>query len=175
MLKRLQTDYIDLLLLHWPKGDYIGAYKDMEKAFKQGKVRSIGLSNFTVEHIEKIMKMCTVKPAINQLELHPYAQRREIVKLCDKYNIKVEAWYPIGHGDKNLLENPVFTKISKKYKKTNAQVILRWHIQKGYIIFPRSRHPIHIKENIDIFDFELSKEEILEIDNLDKKKLYINW
>ena len=175
MLKRLQTDYIDLLLLHWPKGDYIGAYKDMEKAFKQGKVRSIGLSNFTVEHIEKIMKMCTVKPAINQLELHPYAQRREIVKLCDKYNIKVEAWYPIGHGDKNLLENPVFTKISKKYKKTNAQVILRWHIQKGYIIFPRSRNPIHIKENIDIFDFELSKEEILEIDNLDKKKLYINW
>ena len=175
MLKRLQTDYIDLLLLHWPKGDYIGAYKDMEKAFKQGKVRSIGLSNFTVEHIEKIMKMCTVKPAINQLELHPYAQRREIVKLCDKYNIKVEAWYPIGHGDKNLLENPVFTKISKKYKKTNAQVILRWHIQKGYIIFPRSRNPIHIKENIDIFDFELSKEEIQEIDNLDKKKLYINW
>ena len=174
-LERLQTDYIDLLLLHWPKGDYIGAYKDMEKAFKQGKVRSIGLSNFTVEHIEKIMKMCTVKPAINQLELHPYAQRREIVKLCDKYNIKVEAWYPIGHGDKNLLENPVFTKISKKYKKTNAQVILRWHIQKGYIIFPRSRNPIHIKENIDIFDFELSKEEIQEIDNLDKKKLYINW
>jgi len=175
MLKRLQTNYIDLLLLHWPKGDYIGAYKDMEKAFNQGKVRSIGLSNFTVEHIEKIMKMCKVKPAINQLELHPYAQRREIVNLCDKYNIKVEAWYPIGHGDKNLLENPVFTKIAKKYNKTNAQVILRWHIQKGYIIFPRSRNPVHIKENIDIFDFELSKEEIQEIDNLDKKKLYINW
>jgi len=175
MLKRLGTNYIDLLLLHWPKNDYIGAYKDMEKAFNQGKVRSIGLSNFKVKEIEEIMKMCKVKPAINQIELHPYAQRKEIVKLCDKYNIKVEAWYPIGHGDKNLLENPVFTKIAKKYKKTNAQVILRWHIQKGYIIFPRSRNPVHIKENINIFDFELTNEEIQEIDKLDKKKLYLNW
>ena len=116
MLKRLGTNYIDLLLLHWPKKDYIGAYKDMEKAFKQGKVRSIGLSNFQVNHIEEIMKMCTVKPAINQLELHPYAQRRDIVELCNKYEIKIEPWYPIGHGNKELLDNPVFTKMGKKYK-----------------------------------------------------------
>ena len=175
MLERLGTDYIDLLLVHWPKKDYIGAYKDMEKAFKQGKVRSIGLSNFTVKHIEEIMSMCTVKPAINQIELHPYAQRRDIVELCNKYDIKIEPWYPIGHGNKELLDNPVFTRIGQKYKKTNAQVILRWHIQKGYIIFPRSRNPDHIKENIDIFDFQLNDDEMKEIDSLDKKKLYVNW
>ena len=175
MLKRLGTDYIDLLLLHWPKGDYIGAYKDMEKAFKQGKVRSIGLSNFTENQIKELMSMCTVKPVINQIELHPYGQRREVVDLCNKYNIKVEAWYPLAHGEKELLDNPIFTKIGKKYKKTNAQVILRWHIQKGYIIFPRSRNPLHIAENVNIFDFNLTKEEMKEIDNLDKKKLYLFW
>ena len=175
MLKRLDTDYIDLLLLHWPKGDYIGAYKDMEKAFNQGKVRSIGLSNFTEKQIEEIMSICTVKPAIDQIELHPYGQRRELVDLCNKYNIKVEAWYPLAHGEKELLDNPIFTKIGQKYNKTNAQVILRWHIQKGYIIFPRSRNPVHIAENINIFDFQLTKEEMNEIDNLDKKKLYLLW
>ena len=175
MLKRLDTDYIDLLLLHWPKGDYIGAYKDMEKAYNQGKVRSIGLSNFTEKQIEEIMSMCTVKPAIDQIELHPYGQRREVVDLCNKYNIKVEAWYPLAHGEKELLENPIFTRIGKKYNKTNAQVILRWHIQKGYIIFPRSRNPVHIAENINIFDFNLTKDEMDEIDSLDKQKLYLFW
>ena len=175
MLKRLGTNYIDLLLLHWPKNDYIGAYKDMELAFKQGKVRSIGLSNFNVSQVEEIMKMCKVKPAINQIELHPYAQRKDIVEVCKKYNIKIEPWYPIGHGDAGLLENPVFTKIAQKYKKTNAQVILRWHIQKGYIVFPRSRNYDHIKENIDIFNFRLTRDEMQEIDNLDKQQLYVNW
>jgi diketogulonate reductase-like aldo/keto reductase len=175
MLKRLDTNYIDLLLLHWPKGDYIGAYKDMEKAYNQGKVRSIGLSNFTEKQIEEIMSMCTVKPAIDQIELHPYGQRREVVDLCNKYNIKVEAWYPLAHGEKELLENPIFTRIGKKYNKTNAQVILRWHIQKGYIIFPRSRNPAHIAENINIFDFNLTKDEMDEIDSLDKQKLYLFW
>jgi diketogulonate reductase-like aldo/keto reductase len=175
MLKRLDTNYIDLLLLHWPKGDYIGAYKDMEKAYNQGKVRSIGLSNFTEKQIEEIMSMCTVKPAIDQIELHPYGQRREVVDLCNKYNIKVEAWYPLAHGEKELLENPIFTRIGKKYNKTNAQVILRWHIQKGYIIFPRSRNPVHIAENINIFDFNLTKDEMDEIDSLDKQKLYLFW
>ena len=175
MLKRLDTNYIDLLLLHWPKGDYIGAYKDMEKAYNQGKVRSIGLSNFTEKQIEEIMSMCTVKPAIDQIELHPYGQRREVVDLCNKYNIKVEAWYPLAHGEKELLENPIFTRIGKKYNKTNAQVILRWHIQKGYIIFPKSLNPVHIAENINIFDFNLTKDEMDEIDSLDKQKLYLFW
>lgn len=175
ILKRLDTDYIDLLLLHWPKGKYIEAYKDMEKAFNQNKVKSIGLSNFKVNNIQEILKICKIKPAINQIELHPYAQRKDIVKICNENNIKVEAWYPIAHGDKNLIDNEIFTKISKKYNKTNVQVILRWHIQKGYIIFPRSRNEKHLEENINIFDFELSKEEMNHIDSLDKNKIYVNW
>ena len=175
MLKRLGTNYIDLLLLHWPKNDYIGAYKDMEKAYKQGKVRSIGLSNFNVDQVEEIMKMCTVKPAINQIELHPYAQRKGIVKICEENGIKVEAWYPIAHGDKNLINNAVFTEMAKKYNKTNAQIILRWHIQKGYIIFPRTRNEEHLKENINIFDFELTKEDMEQIDKLNKNKIYVSW
>jgi len=175
MLKRLDTDYIDLLLLHWPKGKYIEAYKDMEKAFEQKKVKAIGLSNFKVNEIKEILGICKIKPAINQIELHPYAQRKDIVKICDENNIKIEAWYPIAHGDKNLIENEVFTKISKKYNKTNVQVILRWHIQKGYIIFPRTRNEEHLKENINIFDFELTKEDMEQIDKLNKNKIYVSW
>ena len=117
MLKRLDTDYIDLLLLHWPKGDYIGAYKDMEKAYNQGKVRSIGLSNFTEKQIEEIMSMCTVKPAIDQIELHPYGQRREVVDLCNKYNIKVEAWYPLAHGEKECWKILFLLKLVKNIIK----------------------------------------------------------
>ncbi len=175
MLKRLDTDYIDLLLLHWPKGKYIEAYKDMEKAFEQKKVKAIGLSNFKVNEIKEILGICKIKPAINQIELHPYAQRKDVREDCKKENIKIEAWYPIGHGNKDLIDNPLFSKLAKKYNKTNAQIILRWHIQEGFIIFPRSTNPIHIKENIEIFDFNLSDEEMEEIRKLDKKKMYVNW
>jgi len=175
MLKRLNTDYIDLLLLHWPKGDYISAYKDMEKAFEQGKVRSIGLSNFQEKHIKEILKICKVKPSVDQIELHPYGQRKGIVKLCQENNIKIEAWYPIAHGDKSLINNNVFTNLAKKYKKTNVQVILRWHIQKGFIIFPRTKKEEHLKENINIFDFELTEDEMKLIDALDKNKIYVSW
>ena len=175
MLKRLNTKYIDLLLLHWPKNDYISAYKAMEEAFSQGKVKSIGLSNFKEDHIKEILKICKIKPVINQIELHPYAQRKQLVKFCEENGIKIEAWYPIAHGDKSLIDNKVFSTMAKKYKKTNAQIILRWHIQKGYIIFPRAKNPEHIKENIDIFDFELDEEEMKLIDGLDKNKIYVNW
>ena len=175
MLKRLDTDYIDLLLLHWPKNDYVGAYKDMEKAYEKGIVKSIGLSNFHDDSLKKILNICKVKPAINQIELHPYAQRKDVREDCKKENIKIEAWYPIGHGNKDLIDNPLFSKLAKKYNKTNAQIILRWHIQEGFIIFPRSTNPIHIKENIEIFDFNLSDEEMEEIRKLDKKKMYVNW
>ena len=175
MLKRLDTNYIDLLLLHWPKNDYISAYKDMEKAFEQGKVRSIGLSNFQEKHIKDILKICKIKPSINQIELHPYAQRKGIVKLCEENNIKVEAWYPIAHGDKKLINNEVFSKLAKKYKKTNVQIILRWHIQKGFIIFPRTKKEEHLKENINIFDFNLTDDEIKLIDSLDKNEIYVKW
>ena len=175
MLKRLDTNYIDLLLLHWPKNDYISAYKDMEIAYDQGKVKSIGLSNFQEKHIKEILKICKIKPCINQIELHPYGQRKEIVKLCQENNIKIEAWYPIAHGDTKLINNELFSKLAKKYKKTNVQIILRWHIQKGFIIFPRTKKENHLKENINIFDFELSNDEMKLIDSLDKNEIYVRW
>ena len=175
MLKKLNTDYIDLLLLHWPKNNYLAAYKDMEEAVKERKVKSIGLSNFRENHLKEILNIAKIKPVINQIELHPYAQRRELVKICEENGIKIEAWYPIAHGDKNLINNVIFTEMAKKYNKTNAQIILRWHIQKGFIIFPRAKNPVHLEENINIFDFELNDEEMKKIDSLDKNKIYVNW
>jgi len=175
MLKRLDTNYIDLLLLHWPKNNYIAAYKDMEEAVSEGKVKSIGLSNFKENNIKEILNICKIKPVIDQIELHPYAQRKGIVKMCEENGINVEAWYPIAHGDKNLINNSIFTEMAKKYKKTNAQIILRWHIQKGFIIFPRAKNPVHLEENINIFDFKLSEEEMKKIDGLDKNKIYVSW
>ena len=170
MLKRLDTDYIDLLLLHQPYNDYIGAYKAMEKAQKEGKVKSIGISNFYGEQLDDILKKCNVKPAVNQVECHPYFDQRELIKKLEPYGTKIEAWYPLGHGDKTLIEEGIFTKMGKKYNKTNSQIILRWHIQKGHIIFPKSFH--HLKENFDIFDFELSQDEMDEIGTIHKHKVY---
>ena len=172
MLKRLDTDYIDLLLLHQPFNDYVGAYKAMEKAQKEGKVKSIGISNFYGEQLDDILNKCTVKPAVNQVECHPYFDQRDLVKQLEKYGTKIESWYPLGHGDKTLIEEEVFTKLGKKYKKTNSQVILRWHIQKGFIVFPKSIN--HLKENFDIFDFELTKEEMDEIAKIHKNKKYFD-
>ena len=147
----------------------------MERAFEQGKVRSIGLSNFQEKHIKEILKICKIKPVVDQIDLHPYGQRKGIVKICEENNIKIEAWYPIAHGDKNLINNEVFTKLWKKYNKTNVQIILRWHIKKGFIIFPRTKVETHLKENIDIFDFQLTEDEMKSIDALDKNKIYGNW
>jgi diketogulonate reductase-like aldo/keto reductase len=168
MLKRLDTDYIDLLLLHQPYNDYIGAYKAMEKAQKEGKVKSIGISNFYGEQLDDILTKCTVKPAVNQVECHPYFDQRDLMKKMEPYGTKIEAWYPLGHGNKGLIDEPVFTKLAKKYKKTNSQIILRWHIQKGIIVFPKTQ--THIKENFEIFDFQLTKEEMEEIAKIHKNK-----
>ena len=172
MLKRLDTDYIDLLLLHQPFNDYVGAYKAMEKAQKEGKVKSIGISNFYGEHLDDILTKCTVKPAVNQVETHPYFDQRDLVKKLEPYGTKIEAWYPLGHGDKNLINEPIFVKLAEKYKKTNSQVILRWHLQKGFIVFPKSL--THIKENFEIFDFELTKNEMDEIAKIHKNKKYFD-
>ena len=172
MLKRLDTDYIDLLLLHHPFNDYVGAYKAMEKAQKEGKVKSIGISNFYGEQLDDILTKCTVKPAVNQVETHPYFDQRDLVKKLEPYGTKIEAWYPLGHGDKNLINEPIFVKLAEKYKKTNSQVILRWHIQKGFIVFPKSL--THIKENFEIFDFELTKDEMDEIAKVHKNKKYFD-
>ena len=168
MLERLQTEYIDLLLLHQQFGDYLGAWKDMEKAVAEGKVKSIGLSNFESERLEEVLAAATINPSVLQVECHPYYQQNDLKKRIAAYNTVIESWYPLGHGDAALIEEPVFTKLAEKYGKTNAQIILRWHIQEGTIVFPKSSNPVHIKENIDIFDFELTKEEMNEIRDLDK-------
>ena len=168
MLERLQTDYIDLLLLHQQFGDYLGAWKDMEKAVAESKVKSIGLSNFESERLEEVLAAATIHPSVLQVECHPYYQQNDLKKRIAPYNTVIESWYPLGHGDAALIEEPVFTKLAEKYGKTNAQIILRWHIQEGTIVFPKSSNPVHIKENIGIFDFELTEEEMNEIRQLDK-------
>lgn len=174
MLKRLDTDYIDLLLLHQQFGDYIGAYKDMQRAVKDGRVKSIGLSNFESERLEEVLAMAEIPPSVLQVECHPYYQQNDLKKRVEKYGTVIEAWYPIGHGDKGLINEPLFTKLSKKYNKTNVQIILRWHIQEGTIVFPRSTNPVHIQENFEIFDFELTQDEMNEIRKLDSGKRFFN-
>lgn len=174
MLKRLDTDYIDLLLLHQQFGDYIGAYKDMERAVKDGRVKSIGLSNFESHRLEEVLDIANIYPSVLQVECHPYYQQNELKKRIEKFGTVIEAWYPIGHGDKGLINEPLFTKLGQKYGKTNVQIILRWHIQEGTIVFPRSTNPVHIKENFEIFDFELTEDEMTEIRKLDSGKRFFN-
>lgn len=171
MLNRLQTDYIDLLLLHQQVGDYIGAWKDMEKAVKLGKVKSIGISNFK-ENLEDLLANATIKPAAIQVECHPYFPQNELKKRMAEFGTILESWYPIGHGDPKLINEPIFTKLAQKYGKTNVQIILRWHIQEGNSVFPKTTNPDHMRENFDIFDFELSAEDMAEIAKLDNGKRY---
>lgn len=171
MLERLGLQYIDLLLLHQQVGDYLAAYKEMEKAVEAGKVRSIGLSNFD-ENLDDVLNNCKIKPAVLQVECHPYWEQEDLKKRVEKYGTIIESWYPIGHGDKSLIENEIFTKLGQKYKKTNVQIILRWHIQKGNVVFPKSSNPKHIKENSEIFDFNLTNEEMAEINKLGKTKRF---
>lgn len=171
-LNRLQTDYIDLLLIHQPAGNYIAGYKQMEKAYRDGKVRAIGLSNFNEEQICEILNICEVKPSVLQTEVHPYYQEKELKKFLSHENIKIQAWYPLGHGDSKLLNEPYFTQLAQKYGKTNAQIILRWHIQDGNIVIPGSKNNDHIKDNFDVFDFKFTENEMSEISALDCNKRY---
>lgn len=171
-LQRLGTGYIDLLLIHQPAGNYIAGYRLMEKAYKEGKVRAIGLSNFTPEQVQEILDICEVKPAVLQTEVHPYSQEKELKAFLDKEGIVIQAWYPLGHGDKALIQEPLFTEFGKKYGKSNAQIILRWHIQAGNIVIPGSKNPAHIKENFNLFDFALTDDEMGKITALDKQKRY---
>ena len=172
MLKRLKLDYVDLLLIHWPVGDYVGAWKDMEKAVEAGKVKSIGLSNFFGKYLDDILKIAKIKPVVDQVECHPYAPCDDLRKELDKINCYIEAWSPIGRGNSVLLKEKVFEELGKKYNKTPVQIILRWHIEKGNIVFPKSSNLAHIKENMDIFDFKLTKEEIEKIDQLKSKPIF---
>lgn len=171
-LERLDTGYIDLLLIHQPAGNYLAGYRLMEKAYKEGKVKAIGLSNFTKEQIEEILNTCEVKPTILQTEVHPYAQEKELKAFLDREGIVIQAWYPLGHGDATLLQEPLFAKLGEKYKKSSAQIILRWHVQEGNIVIPGSKNPAHIRDNFAIFDFTLTEEEMEEIATLNQNKRY---
>ena len=171
MLERLNLKYLDLLLLHQQVGDYVKAYQEMEKAVEAGKVRSIGLSNFD-EHLDEILNICKIKPAVLQVECHPYWNQDDLRNKVKSYGTIIESWYPIGHGDKDLINEEIFGKLAKKYNKTNVQIILRWHIQKGNVVFPKSTNPLHIKENFDIFNFNLTNEEMNEINKMGKTKRF---
>ena len=170
MLKRLDLVYIDLILLHFPFNDYMGAYKDLEKAYEQGKVKSIGISNFENQKLEELCDAAKIKPVLNQIELHPYFQQNELRQRMDKYNTKTEAWAPLGHAMTKIFDEEIIKKLSEKYKKSPAQIILRWDIQRGIITIPKSQKKERIKENFQIFDFEMTEDEIKEIDVLNGKQ-----
>ena len=172
MLDRLGTDYIDLLLQHQQFGDYLGAWADMEDALDAGKVRAIGLSNFESERLEEVCEAARIKPAALQVECHPYYQQHALKERIASYGMVLESWYPLGHGDQALLGEPLFAKLGAKYGKTPAQIVLRWHIQEGNIVFPKSTSPAHIADNMDIFDFALTDEEMAQIALLDKGARY---
>lgn len=171
-LARLDTDYIDLLLIHQPAGNYVAGYRLMEKAYKEGKVRAIGLSNFNQAQVSEILSLCEVKPTILQTELHPYHQEPSLKTFLKENGIVAQAWYPLGHGDKALLEDPLLTALGQKYGKSAAQIILRWHMQVGNIVIPGSKNPAHIKANFDLFDFVLTDEEMAQIAALNQDKRY---
>ncbi|WP_233426983.1 aldo/keto reductase [Parabacteroides johnsonii] len=178
MLSRLQLDYIDLLYVHQPIGDFVGAWKDMEKAVEAGKVRALGISNFDAsdEVFRTIMDSTHIKPAVLQIECHPYAQRLEMREKVKPYGILVECWFPLGGAmsDGALLKDSTILKIAEIHGKSAAQIILRWHIQEGFSVIPGATNPDYIKENIEIFDFELSDKEMASIRSLNKEKRFFN-
>ena len=159
-LKLLGVDYIDLYLLHQPYGDYLGAWKALEEAYQEGKIKSIGISNITVNLWNKFKNGMTVIPAVNQVEFNPFVQQKELRKVMAENNIRLEAWYPLGHGNSDMLQEPVFVELAEKYHKSTVQIILRWHIQMGFGLVPGSKSMDHIKDNANIFDFELNEEEM---------------
>lgn len=170
-LKRLDLDYIDLLLLHQQYGEYLDAYRAMEHGVKAGKIKSIGLSDFNAERFQKVVENATIIPAVHQIETHPYYPEHELRELAKKTNTIIESWFPLG-GIENkgkLLNNEIIKGIADKYNKTNAQVILRWHLQMGYIAIPGSSNKEHIEENFNIFDFELSDEDMNEMKKVDSE------
>ena len=171
-LARLGTDYIDLLFLHQPTDNWREGYRNIEKAVKAGKVKAIGLSNFPDELLREAIDTMELKPQVVQVEAHPYYPQTELKKILSETGMGLMAWYPLGHGDKSLREEPIFTELAKKYGKTNAQIILRWHIQSGNVVIPGSKNPDHIRDNFDIFDFALTEEDMAEIAKVNKNKRY---
>lgn len=165
-LRKLQMDYVDLLLLHFPvTGTRQGAWPLMEQIYKSGKAKAIGVSNYMIPHLEELLKDCEIKPAVNQIELHVFLQMREVVEYCQKNDIVVEAYSPLAHAKK--MEHPTLDRLARKYGKTNAQIMLRWTIDYGTVTLPKSTHKERIEENIDILDFKLTDEDMAELAKLD--------
>lgn len=169
-LRKLGVDYIDLYLLHQPYFDTIGAWKALVEAQKEGKIKSIGVSNMTPRLFNDFISQTKIKPAVNQVECNPYFQQKELREVLKKHGTLLEAWYPLGHGNKELLNNEILVKLAQKYHKSAVQIILRWHIQEGSIALPKATSEAHIKDNIDVFDFALSDEEMAQIRALDTGK-----
>ena len=171
-LERLGVDYVDLLYIHQPAGNWLAGYRQLEKAYREGKARSIGISNFEGKYISELETKWEIVPQFIQVEAHPYFPQDELQITLDKYGIRLMAWYPLGHGDRSLIEEPVFEKLGKKYGKSSAQVILRWHTQMGFVVIPGSKNVDHIRDNLNILDFSLTDEEMNEISTLNRGKRY---
>ncbi len=171
-LARLGVDYVDLLYIHQPAGNWLAGYRQLEKAYKEGKAKSIGISNFEGKYIEELETKWEIAPQFIQVEAHPYFTQTELRKTLDKYGIRLMSWYPLGHGDRSLQNEPIFAELGKKYGKTPAQVILRWHTQMGFAVIPGSRNVEHIRDNLNILDFTLTEEEMAQIAKLDKGERY---
>lgn len=166
-LNKLGLSYIDLYLVHQPMGDYIGAYRAMEEAYKAGKLRAIGVCNCYPQVLADICETVEVKPAVNQVELHPFFQQENALALMKEYGVQPEAWGPFAEGNHGIFTHPVLTKIGQKYGKSAAQVALRWNVQRGVTVIPKSVHKERMEQNIDIWDFQLSGEDMEEIAELD--------
>ena len=171
-LERLGVDYVDLLYIHQPAGNWLAGYRQLEKAYKEGKAKAIGISNFEGKFIEELQSKWEIAPQFIQVEAHPYFTQKELRRTLDQYDIRLMSWYPLGHGDKSLLQEPVFKKLGEKYGKTPAQVILRWHTQMGFVVIPGSKNVDHIRDNLNILDFTLTDAEMADIARLDKDVRY---
>lgn len=171
-LEKLGLDYVDLYLIHWPtpKFDtYVETYKALETIYKDGRAKAIGVCNFDVEHLQRIMDECEVVPAVNQVECHPYLQQTELKQFCKEHNIVLEAYSPLMNGTK-VLEDPVIQAIAEQYGKTPAQIILRWHLQTDVVVIPKTVTPARMSENVNVFDFELSSADMAKIAELDRNE-----
>ena len=171
-LERLGVDYVDLLYIHQPAGNWLAGYRQLEKACKEGKAKSIGISNFEGKYIEELEKQWEIVPQFIQVEAHPYFTQKELRQTLNKYDIKLMSWYPLGHGDKSLINEPIFAQLGEKYGKSPAQIILRWHTQMDFVVIPGSKNVNHIKDNLNILDFTLTDEEMAQIAKLDKDQRY---
>ena len=169
MFKRINLTYIDLVLLHWPYGDYVSAWKALEKFVKEGKIKNIGLSNFYGDDLKKILEICTIKPVCDQVECHLYKNKLEFKKQLDKEKMVLVAYCPVRHIDDALKNNKDIVKIMEKYKKNIYQIVLKWHIQNGYIPIPKASNVEHMKSNFNIFDFELTADEMKALNSIPQK------